>query len=41
MVNREPASVTDYAVMAGALNKCLNRLSRDLAEELRRLAGEG
>jgi len=38
---REPASSTDYAVMAGALNECLNRLSRDLALDLRRLGGEG
>jgi uncharacterized lipoprotein YmbA len=35
---REPASITDYAVMVKALNECLNRLSRDLADELQRLA---
>jgi uncharacterized lipoprotein YmbA len=34
---REPASITDYAVMVKALNECLNRLSRDLADELQRL----
>jgi uncharacterized lipoprotein YmbA len=38
---REPASATDYAVMAGALNECLNRLSRDVALDLRRLEGGG
>jgi uncharacterized lipoprotein YmbA len=35
---REPASITDYAVMVKALNECLNRLSHDLADELQRLA---
>lgn len=35
---REPASITDYSVMVKALNECLNRLSRDLADELQRLA---
>ncbi|MGJ0492532.1 PqiC family protein [Methylobacter sp.] len=34
---REPASITDYSVMVKALNECLNRLSRDLADELQRL----
>ncbi|MFZ4698846.1 MAG: PqiC family protein [Candidatus Methylumidiphilus sp.] len=38
-VYREPASATDYAAMAGALNSCLNRLSRDVALDLRGLAG--
>lgn len=38
---REPASATDYAAMAGALNECVNRLSRDVAADLRRLEGEG
>jgi uncharacterized lipoprotein YmbA len=37
-IYREPASATDYRVMAGALNECLNRLSRDMAEALRPLA---
>ena len=37
---REPASVTDYGLMAGALNECLNRLSRDLALDLQKLAKE-
>ena len=37
---RELASVTDYGLMAGALNECLNRLSRDLALDLQRLAKE-
>ncbi len=36
---REPASATDYGAMAGALNECLNRLSRDLALDLLRLEG--
>jgi uncharacterized lipoprotein YmbA len=38
---REPASATDHAVMASALNECLNRLSRDVALDLRRLEGGG
>jgi len=36
---RAPASATDYRVIAEAQNDCLNRLSRDLAAELQRLAG--
>lgn len=35
---REPASTSDYRAMAGALNDCLNRMSRDIAEALRPLA---
>ncbi|WP_020161501.1 PqiC family protein [Methylobacter marinus] len=35
----EPASTSDYPIIVAALNECLNRLSRDLAAELRRLAG--
>ena len=35
---REPASTTDYRMMAGALNQCLNRFSRDIADALRSLA---
>lgn len=35
---REPASTSDYRAMAGALNDCLNRMSRDIAESLRPLA---
>jgi len=35
---REPASTTDYRAMAAALNECLNRLSRDMADALRPLA---
>ncbi len=38
---REPASATDYRAMAGALNECLNRLSRDMAEALRPLTARG
>ena len=34
----EAASTSDYRAMAGALNECLNRLSRDIAEALRTLA---
>jgi len=37
----EAATVADYAVMVGALNGCLNRLSRDLALDLLHLAGGG
>jgi len=37
-VYREPASATDYRAMAAALNECLNRFSRDMAEALRPLA---
>jgi uncharacterized lipoprotein YmbA len=38
---RSPASTTDYAVMVAALNDCLNRMSRELAESLRQaMAGE-
>jgi len=37
---RAPASTTDYRVMAEAQNNCLNRLSRDLAVELQRLAAD-
>ena len=37
---REAASVTDYGIMASALNECLNRLSRDLALDLMGLEGE-
>jgi uncharacterized protein len=37
---REPASITDYRVMAGALNTCLNRLSRDIAMVLRQLVAD-
>ncbi len=37
---REPASITDYGLMASAMNECLNRLSRDLALGLRRLVKE-
>lgn len=32
---REPASTTDYRVIAGALNACLNRLSREIADSVR------
>lgn len=32
---REPASTADYRVMVGALNGCLNRLSREIAGALR------
>jgi uncharacterized lipoprotein YmbA len=35
---RVPASTTDYSVMVKALNECLDRLSRDLADELQDLA---
>jgi hypothetical protein len=35
---REPASATDYRAMAGALNACLDRFSRELADALRPLA---
>lgn len=35
---REPASTTDYRMMAGALNQSLNRLSRDIADALRSVA---
>ncbi|WAK00405.1 PqiC family protein [Methylobacter sp. YRD-M1] len=35
---RVPASTIDYSVMVKALNECLDRLSRDLADELRELA---
>lgn len=35
---REPASTSDYQIIAKALNECLNRLSRDLAAELQRLS---
>ena len=35
---REPASTTDYRAMAAALNECLNRFSRDMADALRPLA---
>ena len=38
---REPARAGDYAAMAGALNLCLDRLSRDLAAALRPLAQQG
>jgi len=34
----EPASASDYRVMAAALNACLDRLSRELADALRPLA---
>ena len=37
---REPASATDYGLMAGALNECLGRLSRDLAADVRSLRRE-
>ena len=37
---REPASITDYRVIAGALNTCLNRFSRDMAVVLRNLAAD-
>ena len=36
----EPASATDYGLMAGALNECLGRLSRDLAADVRSLNRE-
>ena len=36
----EPASATDYGLMAGALNECLGRLSRDLAADVRSLRRE-
>lgn len=32
---RLPASTTDYRVMVGALNECLNRMSREMAASLR------
>jgi hypothetical protein len=35
---RAPASTTDYRIIVEALNDCLNRLSNDLAVELRNLA---
>lgn len=35
---RAPASTSDYRIIVEALNDCLNRLSRDLADELQRLA---
>jgi hypothetical protein len=35
---REAASTTDYRVMVGALNRCVERLSGDLAEALRPLS---
>jgi uncharacterized lipoprotein YmbA len=35
---QEPATAGDYRSMAGALNVCLDRLSRDLADALRPLA---
>jgi uncharacterized lipoprotein YmbA len=39
---RSPASTTDYALMVAALNDCLDRMSRELAEALRqKLAPEG
>jgi uncharacterized lipoprotein YmbA len=39
---RAPASTTDYALMVAALNDCLHRMSRELAEALRqKLAPEG
>lgn len=38
---QEPAAVGDYAAMAGALNRCLDRLSRDLTADLARLREEG
>jgi len=38
---RVPASTTDYRAMVGALNECLNRLTRDLAEALRQHAEAG
>lgn len=34
---QEAASTTDYHAMAGALNQCLHRLSREIAEALRKL----
>lgn len=37
----EPASATDYGVMAGALNQCLERLSRDIAEAVKALPDAG
>lgn len=43
LVNRQmsytaPASTSDYRIIVEALNECLNRLSRDLAAELQKLA---
>jgi uncharacterized lipoprotein YmbA len=35
---RAPASASDYHVIVEALNECLDRMSRDLAYALRRLA---
>lgn len=37
---RAPASTSDFRVIVEALNDCLNRLSRDLAGELQRLAAD-
>ncbi|TAK62087.1 PqiC family protein [Methylobacter sp.] len=37
---RAPASTSDYRIIVEALNDCLNRLSRDLADEVRRLADD-
>lgn len=37
---RAPASTSDYRIIVEALNDCLNRLSRDLADELQRLAAD-
>lgn len=34
---REPASTSDYRVMVGALNDCLKRMSREMADALRAL----
>lgn len=38
---REPASTSDHQAMASALNACLDRFSRDMAEALRQLAPPG
>jgi uncharacterized lipoprotein YmbA len=38
---KAPASTTDYPAMVTALNDCLNRMSRELADSLRQVLAEG